>query len=193
MRIALLVLAVTALTLAPTSVARADFINLHPAPADLHDLDHYKYYTWGISAQDDVPLIVLSSAVLHFDNIRNWDNKPNDLYVHLLDWAPDGVTVGRDNQGGGDNFAGQGILLAHYEDLPNTPQDLTYVFDAAEMTTLNGYFQNGGDFALGFDPDCHYYNRGVTLRLGYELLPEPGSLVVIVTGAIGALLRRRRK
>jgi len=170
-------------------VASADTLTFQPTPVDLYDLDHYRYYRWGI-ADDGFADIVVTGATLFFDNIRNWDNNPNDLYVHLLDYAPPGVTVGWDGQGGGDAFAGQGVLLEHYEDLPSTPQDITYTFDASEITALNTYMQNGNNFGLGFDPDCHYWNDGVTLTLEY--VPEPMTMGLFGLGSV-AMLRRRKK
>ena len=109
-----------------------------PSDPDLDDLDHYKYYSWGIDWS--VPLgEVITAASLFFDNIRNWDSGDNDLYVHLLDTVLEGVTVGTDNQGGGDYFSGQGVLLNHWEDLSSTPQDITYNFDLSEKNALSSY------------------------------------------------------
>ena len=77
-----------------------------PSPrADLWDLDHYKYYTWGIdwSVPDGETVV---EASLFFDNIRNWNNRANDLWIHLLDSAPRGAVKGRDNRnrGRGDSL-----------------------------------------------------------------------------------------
>jgi hypothetical protein len=57
------------------------------------DEDHWRYYTWGIAWQlpeDET----ITGASLFFDNIRNWDNRPNDLWIQLLDKATARVTVG---------------------------------------------------------------------------------------------------
>jgi hypothetical protein len=51
---------------------------------DLDDLDHHKLYTWRV---DNVNLTgkAITGVSLFFDNIRNWDDGPNKLFVHLFD------------------------------------------------------------------------------------------------------------
>lgn len=173
--------------------------HLVPPDADLGDLDHYRYYTWGL----DTPWNVdpnsnndyeqAASATLSFDNIRNWDNNPNVLYIHLLDDGPLGVTQSYDGQTGGDNFLGQGILLTAYYNLPSTAQDLSYSFSDDDIAILNDYASDGS-FALGFDPDCHFYNSGVALdvKTSTTPVPEPATITMLVIGGL-AILRRRRK
>jgi len=168
-----------------TGPVLADSVTLEPTPPDLYDLAHSWYYTWGFDL--DVPEI--TAATLRFDNIRNWNDSSNQLYVHLLDWAPAGVHWGYDGGHGGDHFAGQGVELVTYINLPSTPQDLVYEFTADEIAAFNTYIDNGGDAALGFDPDCHFYNCGISLDVTY--VPEPISLVLLAGG--GALLLARRK
>ena len=172
---------------------QAHVMSFQPRPRDLYDLPHGYYFTWGISIQPDVSRVQVTAAQLKFDDIRNWNAGPNKLYVHLLDSAPEGVRGYRDNQGGGDNFAGQGIELITYTDLPNYAQDLVYDFDPVEISTLNGYIHNGANMALGLDPDCHFYNHGVSLDVRYETVPEPGCVALIVLGGTIGLIRRHRR
>ena len=79
-------------------------------------------------------------------------------------------------------------MLVHYEDLPAQPQDITYNFSADDLTTLNDYVADGRA-GLGFDPDCHFYNSGVSLNL--TVVPEPASLALLGIGAL-ALIRHKR-
>ena len=193
MKSTILTAVVSVLVLFPVS-GLADMIVLQPTPADLYDLDHNRAYSWGLSTEQDVSLILVTDVALSFDNIRNWDGRSNVLYVHLLDYAPDGVTSHYDGHGGGDYFAGQGIELVTYVDLPNTAQDIRYDFSQAQIDTFNEYVQNGASVAFGFDPDCHFYNDGVSLSICYEVIqvPEPGMLVLICLGAVGVVPRRGR-
>lgn len=59
-----------------------------PNPADMNDLDHHYVYTWKITG---IPTIgtgqTVTSAKLTFTNMYNWDESPNDLFIHLLDTA----------------------------------------------------------------------------------------------------------
>jgi len=175
------------------SAANADVYSLVPPDHDLDDLPHQKFYTWGVNTpwpNLEVPV----EATLTFDDIRDWTWESNRLYIHLLDYAPLGVTEGTDNQGGGDNFAGQGIVLTVYYDLPPWPQDLTYTFTAAQLGVLAGYAADGR-FALGIDPDCHFYNNGVKLRIATQTseIPEPATAGLLAAGAAALALRRRRR
>lgn len=191
-----LIAAVASVLLALTPVAGADSITLEPSPDDLYDLPHQYYYTWGLATEDDASLLVVTDATLTFKYLRNNDWSDNKLYVHLLDTAPEGVTSYYDNQGGGDNFAGQGIELVTYTNLSPIPYTREYEFTADEIATLNDYLDNGSDFALGFDPDCHFYNCGVEMSVETTTtgVPEPSTMLLVSAGllAVGKAPRRRK-
>jgi len=167
---------------------------------DLDDLDHYDSYTWCIewSVPEGEKIV---GASLSFDNIRNWNSRSNDLYVRLVD---EGLSGGSqvsgfpalrrfwDGQASGDYFAGLGgILLNHWEDLPNTAQDITYLFDADELDALIAYSEDG-KFWLTFDPDCHFWNDGVSFTIETAHTPIPAPVLLLGTGLIGLAGFRRR-
>jgi len=157
---------------------------------DLCDLSHGSYYTWGI----DWNILQgerIVGAWLFMDNIRNYNDGPNDLWVHLLEGATAGVTVGTDNGAGGDYFAGQGTLLEHWVDLSDSPQDITYIFTNYDIIDL-GLYAVDGNFALGFDPDCHFYNDGITLTIKTTHLPVPGAFWLLASGLIGLVSIKSR-
>ena len=178
-----------------------------PPNPDLGDLDHNYYYRWGMDFNLPVDETI-SSASLFFDDIYNWDSNPNDLYVHLLDWVPLDISIGYDNQGGGDYFdtpsGGTEILLNHWENLSTTPQDLTYDFNSEQIGTLTNYLLDDR-VGLGFDPDCHYYNNGVTLTITTHLtsegqdpptqsnpVPEPSTMCLLFLGLMGLTCLKRK-
>ncbi len=134
-------------------------------------------------------------ASIFIDNINNWKVEPNILYINLLDNPLIGTYQYTDNQGGGNNFAGQGIVLTTFTDddpLPNPPEDFTYYFTEEQIQTLSQYLANG-IFGFGFDPDCHYYNDGIYFKICTEVVPEPMSFVSLITGTVGLLAVKRRK
>ena len=180
-----------------------------PERSDLWDLDHYKYYVCKI---DDFvalgPGHSITSATLTIDNINNWNDNTNHLYIHLLSGndfelgnnlvsAPfpasstETIFVGYDGQGQSDNAANyNGIHLDTYIDTDGgsggAKEDYEYHFTEQDLAALSSYASDGV-FGLGFDPDCHYWNDGVKLEI--TTVPEPATMVLLVLG--GLVLRRR--
>lgn len=166
---------------------------------DLRDLNHYCNYTWELnwSVPDGEKIV---GASLFFDNIRNWTPERNDLWVQLMDtrpfrgWeisSPDGIVrESMERSPGRNDFAGTGISLYHWQDKLFRPQDITYNFDDAELATLMAYCIDG-KFWLGYDPDCHFWNDGVSLTIETAATPIPAPVLLLGTGLIGLAGFRR--
>ena len=164
-----------------------------PVPVyDLRDLDHTRYATWGIAF--DLPQGKIIEAALTYQNIWDWTVEEEDhLYTHLLDDPPVGVRFYIDDAEGGDNFNGQGVLLGDWNDPEGGSQrgfDLVYDFTESQLQALTVYAADGV-FGFGIDPDCHYFNDGVTFSM--TVIPAPGAILLggIGVGLVGWLRRRR--
>ncbi len=194
--IILLMVSFTGIAGAVMAPSTTTYTTFTPSPADLDGLDHGKYYRWGINFT--IPEgQKITGASLFFDDIRNSDNSNNDLWITLLKLGPsNSVTVHNDNNSF-NNFnnainKGNGILLYHYEDLSNTAQDITFTFDYSQLTTLNDYLSDG-NFGIGFDPDCHFYNSGISLTIETSPVPIPASIFLLAPALLGVVGFSRKR
>jgi len=194
----MIVISSLVLILAMVGTVKANLYTLQPPPLpdhDLWDLDHYKYYAWKITSSQLNPPSdeIIIGAGLFLDNIENWDNQPNSLYISLLsgnDLSFTGeVFTGTDNASAGDDVLTDfdGVPLVTFQDLPDSPQDLMYYFTAGDIDMLNAY-AGDGVFGIGFDPDCHYWNDGIVLAI--QTIPEPATCLLL---GLGVLMAKRRK
>src|ERR1700683_723771 len=72
----------------------------------------------------------------------------------------------------------------------------TYTFTFNNASVLDSFISDDGLFAIGLDPDCHYYNNGILLTLttnGPLSTPEPVSLVLMGTGMLFMARRVSRR
>lgn len=186
------------LALAGTSTQAAVYYFTPPQP-DLQDLDHYDYKSWGIDWTQHVGERI-TGATLTFRNIWDWTQEWNDrLYIHLLDNPRLGVRTYFDDQRGGDNWSGRGPHITTWTDpYGGRPRnfDLVVTLNASTLDYLN-QFAMDGRFGFGFDPDCHYYNDGVSLQITTEdkaaPTPEPTTMALFGLGLAGLGVVRRIK
>jgi hypothetical protein len=178
-----------------------------PSPSDLGDLDHHVLYTWRIDGVNVNPANI-TGASLTFTSIQNWDQNANVLHLHLLDTARySGVHSFVDDPTGAapvvdftDDFintryhgqsnwlvaAGTSDTFLTDQSFTTTPVTWTYTFTPAQLTALRGDISNGNNFALGFDPDCHFFNNGVQFTLDTRT-PDTGNTLVMF-GTTAALM-----
>jgi hypothetical protein len=192
MKTAALAIALTMAGFAAVTPLKAAMYTITPSDADLGDLDHNKAYSWGFDRPWKSTETV-KSATLNFSKIYDWENESNVLYIHLLDTATKGITTYTDNEGGGDYFKNKGIVLTVYRNLSTRPQDLSYTFTASQLQTLTTYAADG-KLGLGLDPDCHFYNCGVSLNFctGTTEVPEPATMSLLAMGGLAVFFRKRR-
>ena len=189
---------------------QATELTFTPSPSDLGDLDHHLAYTWQIDGVNVNPATI-TGATLTFTSIRNWDGNVNVLHLHLLDTAKyAGVHSFVDDPAGHvpvidltDDFistrfhglsnwlvaGGTSDTFLTDQSFTLTPVTWTYTFTAAQLAALRADIANGNNFALGLDPDCHFFNNGaqMTIATRDHATPDTGSTFAMF-GTTAALM-----
>jgi hypothetical protein len=181
------------LILALPGIVPAAVLTFSPNPSDFGDLDHDTVWTWRI---DNVDLggHAITSASITLAGIYNWQDESNRLFIHLLDTVPNAGTAHRSdvNDGISDYFLNPASSFAPMPGTSNVllvapsfpggsanKTDYTYTFTQDQLAILQAYIANNGNLALGFDPDCHYYNSGITFQMTTTYSPEPGTSILV--------------
>jgi hypothetical protein len=204
-------------SVAASAQATVTTLSFQPSPTDMNDLDHHLAYTWRV---DNISLsgLAVTGATFSIANISNWDTNPNVLHLHLLDTAINpGIASFVDDPTGGvpvTDFTDDFISTRYHSD-PNwlvkagtadtfladptfttTGVNYTFNFSASQLQTLAAYIANGSDIAFGLDPDCHFFNDGITFTMTLTPVPEMAALYPVISLfaaiAFTHLLRRRR-
>ena len=199
---------------APKASAATTTLSFQPNPVDLNDLDHHYAYSWRIDGLNSSNSTV-SSASLTFSNIANWNNTANMLFVYLMDTAThSGVGTFQDHPlyevpigNIVDHFANGDVIPAlitssteriqlFQRSFTTTPTTYTYNFTTSQLDTLTDYINSGHDIAFGFDPECHFFNDGVTFQMTLTAVPEMASLLpalgLVIVATVFEARRRRR-
>ena len=164
----------------------------------LGDLNHDRYYTWGIHTDWRVPQgEQIASATLYIDNINDWQEEATDfLYIHLLDDPGVGVASHYDAQGNGDAFASWPLIDIYSDNTPPYGENQAgeykvYPFDSVLLGHLENYIADG-EFGFGFDPDCYFYNDGVRFEITTSAVPVPPAVLLLGSGLIGIVGLKRK-
>jgi len=186
-----------------------------PSPVNLGSLSHDYYYAWGIQwtgpSLSGPQAETIDSVSFTIQKINNWTYEPDDvLHVWLLDSLPNninwaqknwsGISIGLDNNKTSDDaFANSGgtFLMNYVDENEKQSQDVKI---SIPVDILTQYISNDGYFGIALDPDCHYYNTGMSLDFilspnRLTIIPEPATVAGIFCGlsALAGYWRKRKQ
>ncbi len=194
-------------------------------PDDLFDLEHQYAYGFGITTLSGTGKTLkdyllggytITSARITIDNVWDWQVEQDYLYINLLDGVTSGVSKKEENPNDNyfSNYFGQssrstGVIYSAAQLLTiwSDPVggydryfDFVYNLTSAQLGTLDDWITNGGTFGLGFDPDCHYFNKGIEfcIEIGQtptptQTVPDGGSTAILLGIALMGTAFWRRK
>ncbi len=187
----------TALLIFGAVSVQAEVYTFQPSPVDLWDLSHAYAYEWGIEWNH--PNEAITEVTLSFDNIYNWQPEPNWLHINLLDNPEVGVNRIYDN---GmtivdiNQFDGQGTYIDTYTDPFGGGPGVDLAYNLSEYgnaITMANQYASDGVWGFGIDPDCHFYNDGITVTVTTTAVPEPATMLLLGAGLLGLGIYRRKK
>ena len=178
--------------------------------ASLGEMAHDSAYSWGLATKSGLKTDLthgmhITSAQIVITSLYDWTVESGDiLYIDLLDNPKAGIQTFADWSATGDYFSGKlsSIALTNWTDpLGGAGHAVTLTFDftTAECSSLAAYLLDprslgSTDFGIGFDPDCHYYDRCIKLKIetGRCPVPEGGATLALLGIALIALPALKR-
>ena len=179
------------------------FNDIHESSVDLNDILHVN-----LIAGDAVP-----NPDGDLDNVDRFYDDHNPTYDNYFNshYSADETTLlfaftGMDNDERditlsliNEAYSGEIMDIASWLDESHDQTDGARLeMPANGLSHLISYAQ-GGIFGLGFDPDCHFYNHGITLTLltsdkptSSPDVPEPATLMLFGTGLLCFASRMRK-
>jgi hypothetical protein len=121
-----------------------------------------------------------ANEIPYYDGTRFSD------YARIWSWSDPDLRVGQVDPATGAKRTSSGFTF-------------DYAFDGGEISLLTTYLSTPNlwgktsNVGIGFDPDCHYYNGGITWTINTTTatVPEPTTIILLGAGLVALGLRRR--
>jgi len=173
--------------------------------AALKSMPDTNSFIWELSsAALNTATTTVTSATLTITCLYDWENAAADkLYVNLYNTSSGSNVINTVNTNDPSDttnyFAGNpnALLLGTPDGAASdyglsNPHNYTITFNASQLAALASDLKDGY-FGFAFDPDCHWYDNGMTFTYTTAPVPEPGALTLLGIGMAGfAIFGKRR-
>ncbi|HEX2965909.1 MAG TPA: PEP-CTERM sorting domain-containing protein [Syntrophorhabdaceae bacterium] len=161
---------------------------------------------WQLEANDILKFYLLDNARINdqtaqVDVLSIYDGEGRTTNNEVPKYKTNPLYDPNASQNSGKKFTDYLTLGTTYTDNNGwTVEQFSYAFSNSELAwlsealaTANPFIDKNANFGMAFDPDCHYYNDGITLTITTTTrqVPEPGAILLLGLSLLGFFWARK--
>jgi len=124
---------------------------------------------------------------------RSDNDNSKDNFASLSSSSQKLLGIYSDRDGHYGDMAPYSTVTFDFAHPANIPGTLTPAPSTLNLVDVLADWAVDGNWGIGIDPDCHFYNSGVTLTITTRAVPAPGAAILGMIGLGSVWYVRRRQ